>query len=115
MCGLSLNGSSAHQKAYALGYIHCDISDGNVLIYPFDVWNEAMQQWTVKRHALLADWELAARIDDGGGDLRQPNRAVSYVIAIFYKARSSPLSRLLRVPGNSNPSMHSHICAEILL
>ena len=77
MCGLSLNGSSAHQKAYALGYIHCDISDGNVLIYPVETWDEKTQQWTVTRRALLADWELSKWTEDRPGSPRQPDRTVS--------------------------------------
>ena len=67
----------AHQKAYDLGYIHGDISDGNVMIHPVVIWDEDTQQWVARRHALLIDWELAERTADRAGSPRRLDRAVS--------------------------------------
>ena len=73
----------AHWGAYKKGIIHGDISDGNVLIYPVETWDEKTQHWTVTRRALLADWELSKWTEDRPGSPRQPDRTVSPEFAVF--------------------------------
>ncbi|KAI0368440.1 hypothetical protein BV20DRAFT_463505 [Pilatotrama ljubarskyi] len=64
----------AHRHAYTRkGYLHRDISAGNVLIYPRPT---KMPNGTIKelRVGLLTDWELAKNICDTQEGPRQPDR-----------------------------------------
>ncbi|OSD00249.1 hypothetical protein PYCCODRAFT_1469576 [Trametes coccinea BRFM310] len=63
----------AHGQAFTRkGILHRDISAGNVLIYPKEVI--ANGTVTVKRVALLADWELAKTVTETEDGPRQPDR-----------------------------------------
>ncbi|KAI0694754.1 hypothetical protein C8Q76DRAFT_660513, partial [Earliella scabrosa] len=57
----------AHKAAFEVGYLHRDISAGNILIYP-------KNDGTGKVDGMLTDWELAKRVEDDSKDARQPDR-----------------------------------------
>ncbi|CDO78014.1 hypothetical protein BN946_scf184907.g4 [Trametes cinnabarina] len=72
----------AHGHAYTRkGLLHCDISAGNVLIYPkiVEVDGQVSEQWV----GLLADWELAkqVRTTDTKDASRQPDRIGTWQFA----------------------------------
>ncbi|KAI0359590.1 hypothetical protein OH77DRAFT_1395667, partial [Trametes cingulata] len=64
----------AHHQAYTRkGYIHRDISAGNVLIYPKPMKTPEGKTEEI-RTGLLTDWELAKSIYDADDGPRQPDR-----------------------------------------
>ena len=69
--------SVAHEAAFEAGYLHRDISAGNILIY---LKNDG--KGTIVRVGILADWELAKRLDDNSKDARQPDRTVSTISSL---------------------------------
>ena len=77
----------AHKKAYKAGYMHRDISAGNILIYTTE--DESGNVVTI---GLLADWELCKHVDDRGEGPRQPDRTVG-----------CPLRRIQGVPLKFSP------------
>ena len=62
---------TAHEAAFALGYVHGDISPGNILIHT------TIDDGEEVRKGLLADWELCKRLEDYSEGRRQPDRTVS--------------------------------------
>ena len=66
--------NEAHKAAFLAGYIHRDISVGNILIFTTKVKGKTV------RKGLLCDWELSKRLDDHGKGPRQPDRTVRCLI-----------------------------------
>ncbi|KAI0827900.1 hypothetical protein BC628DRAFT_1317480 [Trametes gibbosa] len=58
---------AAHAEAYNIGIIHCDISAGNILLYPS---SKTLGRWD----GLLNDWELAKNLTDRNEKGRQSDR-----------------------------------------
>ncbi|KAH9889423.1 hypothetical protein C8Q73DRAFT_158328 [Cubamyces lactineus] len=84
----------AHGQAYnRKGLIHRDISAGNILIYPKPMRNNAGKVEEV-RIALLADWELAKRIDEADEGPRQPDRTGTWQF-MSANALAKPTSRIV--------------------
>ena len=80
---LTTRNSVAHGEAYnRKKLIHRDISAGNVLIYP-ELVCDANGVVTERPRPLLADWELAKRVDDPKEAPRQPDRTVSCNVPII--------------------------------
>ncbi|EAU81211.2 other/FunK1 protein kinase [Coprinopsis cinerea okayama7 len=64
MVTLISHGVAAHGYGYKKGYMHRDISAGNLLIFVRqDVVNGQLKE---ERHGLLTDWELAKKLTDKG-------------------------------------------------
>ncbi|EFI27583.1 other/FunK1 protein kinase [Coprinopsis cinerea okayama7 len=64
MVTLISHGVAAHGYGYKKGYMHRDISAGNLLIFVRqDVVNGQLKE---ERHGLLTDWELAKKLADKG-------------------------------------------------
>ncbi|KAI0333041.1 hypothetical protein GY45DRAFT_1320339 [Cubamyces sp. BRFM 1775] len=94
LVGLILLSISAHGEAYERkGLIHRDISAGNILICPQLVRSE---DGTVEEIAtpLLADWELAKRVNDPDEKARQPDRTGTWQF-MSASALSHPAKRIL--------------------
>ena len=74
---------AAHGEAYNLkGLIHGDISAGNVLIYPTLKRHPRTGEMKATRVALLADWELAQRVDQVDKGFIQTHRVVCRIQAM---------------------------------
>ncbi|EAU81338.1 other/FunK1 protein kinase [Coprinopsis cinerea okayama7 len=64
MLTIILHGVAAHGYAHKKGYMHRDISVGNILIFVrADVEEGRLKE---ERHGLLTDWELAEKLTDQG-------------------------------------------------
>ena len=50
---------SAHRAACEAGYMHRDISAGNILIYPSVIYLKDAKVMAVRWCGVLSDWELA--------------------------------------------------------
>ena len=98
MASASLMRFLAHGEAYTRkGLIHRDISAGNILIYYELTRNEdGILEEVVK--PLLADWELAKRVNEPDEKARQPDRTVRNILCLL---RRFMLIGLHRGLGNS--------------
>ncbi|KAI0663922.1 hypothetical protein C8Q70DRAFT_905024 [Cubamyces menziesii] len=95
LVGLFVFCLEAHGEAYKRkGLIHRDISAGNILIYPKPMQTPGGQVREV-RVALLADWELAKRVDDDDDNgPRQPDRTGTWQF-LSANALSHPSKRIM--------------------
>ncbi|KAH9889432.1 hypothetical protein C8Q73DRAFT_654349 [Cubamyces lactineus] len=94
LVGLFVYCLEAHGEAYKRkGLIHRDISAGNILIYPKPMPTQGGQAREV-RVALLADWELAKRVDDDDDGPRQPDRTGTWQF-LSANALSHPSKRIM--------------------
>ncbi|KAH9889421.1 hypothetical protein C8Q73DRAFT_793618 [Cubamyces lactineus] len=94
LVGLILFSISAHGEAYnRKGLIHRDISAGNILICYELVRNE---DGTLEKVAkpLLADWELAKRVNESDEKARQPDRTGTWQF-MSASALAQPSKRIL--------------------
>ncbi|KAI0770656.1 hypothetical protein C8Q74DRAFT_1276729, partial [Fomes fomentarius] len=81
----------AHRHAYKAGFLHRDISAGNILLYP-----RITDSGVVKIAGLLADWELAKRVADDDDEPRQPDRTGTWQ---FQSALAlSDASKVVKIP-----------------
>ena len=74
VCVRKVNGCiTAHEHAYRLGIIHCDISAGNILL-----WKDSDGDW----YGLLNDWALSRRLNVEHMNERQPNHMVCSIFIL---------------------------------
>ena len=84
ICLLLLTG---HGEAYELcGYLHRDVSAGNILILPMIGPTTKSGGFLVLWSGVLSDWELAKKIPEKDEKLkaRQPHRTVRVSLYLFY-------------------------------
>ncbi|KAI0333046.1 hypothetical protein GY45DRAFT_376123 [Cubamyces sp. BRFM 1775] len=85
----------AHGQAYnGKGLIHRDISAGNILIYPTLRPHPVTGKMQATRVALLADWELAKRVNEDDEGPRQPDRTGTWQF-LSASALSRPSKRII--------------------
>ncbi|KAI0663935.1 hypothetical protein C8Q70DRAFT_210273 [Cubamyces menziesii] len=95
LVGLLMCVITAHGQAYdRKGLIHRDISVGNVLIYPTLKKDKTTGKMQATRIALLADWELAKRIDEDDEGPRQPDRTGTWQF-LSANSLSCPSKRII--------------------
>ncbi|KAI0770685.1 hypothetical protein C8Q74DRAFT_1202236 [Fomes fomentarius] len=88
---LLLDCLKAHLSAYRAGYLHRDISAGNILIYIREV-----DVSTAKVEGLLTDWELAKRTDDNSEEPRQPDRTGTWQFTSVFA--SNDAKKPIKIP-----------------
>ena len=76
--------TTAHRDAYNAGYIHRDISDGNIFLYPTKIVVDDDGTSRLVYKAILADWEMAKRTGEQYDCIRQMERTVRVLKRLSY-------------------------------
>ena len=69
---------------YQYGYLHCNVSINNAMIY-----EETLPDGTIRVWGLLIDFDYAIKVNESGCTARPGDRTVSLVDQLFSKSHST--------------------------